>query len=48
MRGKCGATLSRTDNSLTGVGPELNAFGFMARAKLELTHGIHATFHAVV
>jgi hypothetical protein len=41
-------SFTRTDNSITGVGPGMNAFGFMANAKLELTDGSHATFHAVV
>lgn len=41
-------SFTRTDNSQTGVGPGMNAFGFMANARLELTDGSHATFHAVV
>ena len=40
-------SFTRTDNSLTGVGPGMNAFGFMANAKLELIDGGHATFHAL-
>jgi hypothetical protein len=40
-------SFTRTDNSLTGVGPGMNAFGFMANARLELTDGSHATFHAL-
>lgn len=39
--------LMKTDNSLTGVGPGLNAFGFMARATLDLTDGGQARFFAV-
>lgn len=41
-------SFTRTDNSQTGVGPGMNAFGFMANALLELTDGSRATFHAVV
>jgi len=42
-------SFTRTDNNQAGVAvPGMNAFGFMANAKLELTDGSHATFHAVV
>jgi hypothetical protein len=32
-------TFTRTDNSVTGVGPGINAFGFMANAVLDLADG---------
>jgi hypothetical protein len=38
----------RTDNSLTGVGPGMNAYGFMARASLTLNDGSRAHFRAVI
>lgn len=37
----------RSSSTLTGVGPGLNSFGFMARATLELTDGGRARFFAV-
>jgi hypothetical protein len=45
-RGK--GSFTRTDNSLTGVGPGLNAFGFMANATLDLTAGGKAKFQALI
>jgi hypothetical protein len=39
---------TRTDNSVTGVGPGINAFGFMANAVLDLVGGGKAKFQAVV
>jgi hypothetical protein len=39
---------TRTDNSITGVGPGMNAFGFMANATLDLVDGGRAKFQAVV
>jgi hypothetical protein len=41
-------TFTSTDNSLTGVGPGENAFGFMANAVLTLTDGSKAKFRAIV
>jgi hypothetical protein len=41
-------TFTSTDNSLTGVGPGENAFGFMANAILTLTDGSKAKFTAIV
>ena len=41
-------TFTSTDNSLTGVGPGENAFGFMANAILTLTDGSKAKFRAIV
>jgi hypothetical protein len=41
-------TFTSTDNSLTGVGPGMNAFGFMANAILDLVDGGRAKFQAVV
>jgi hypothetical protein len=41
-------TFTSTDNSLTGVGPGMNAFGFMANAILDLVDGGRAHFQAVV
>jgi hypothetical protein len=41
-------TFTSTDNSVTGVGPGMNAFGFMANAILDLVDGGRAHFHAVV
>ncbi len=41
-------TFTSTDNSLTGVGPGTNAFGFMANAILTLTDGSKAKFRAIV
>lgn len=41
-------SFTRTDNSLTGVGPGMNAFGFMANAILDLVDGGRAKFQAVV
>jgi hypothetical protein len=41
-------TFTSTDNSLTGVGPGTNAFGFMLNAILDLVDGGRAKFHAVV
>lgn len=46
--GRGQGSFSRTDNSLTGVGPGLNAFGFMAQAALDLTEGGQATFLAIL
>jgi hypothetical protein len=40
-------SFTKTDNSVTGVGPGMNAFGFQANAMLELTGGGKARFHAV-
>jgi hypothetical protein len=45
--GRGQGSLMKTDNSLTGVGPGLNSFGFRARATLELTDGGSARFFAV-
>ena len=45
--GRGQGSLMKTDNSLSGVGPGLNSFGFRARATLELTDGGPATFFAV-
>ena len=39
---------TRNDNSLTGVGPGNNSFGFRANAMVELTGGGKAHFHAVI
>ena len=39
---------TRTDNSLTGEGPGMNAYGFMAHARLRLTDGTRAHFRAVM
>ena len=39
---------TRTDNSVTGVGPGMNAAGFMANATLDLVDGGRAKFQAVV
>jgi hypothetical protein len=41
-------TFTSTDNSLTGVGPGVNAWGFMANAILTLTDGSKAKFTAIV
>jgi len=41
-------SFTSTDNSLTGVGPGMNAFGFMANAILDLVDGGRAKFQAVV
>ena len=41
-------SFTSTDNSLTGVGPGMNAFGFMANAILDLVDGGQAKFQAVV
>jgi hypothetical protein len=41
-------SFTSTDNSLTGVGPGINSFGFMANAILDLEGGGRAHFHAVV
>ena len=41
-------TFTSTDNSLTGVGPGENAYGFMANAILTLTDGSKAKFRAIV
>jgi hypothetical protein len=41
-------TFTSTDNSLTGVGPGENAYGFMANAILTLTDGSKAKFTAIV
>jgi hypothetical protein len=41
-------SFTSTDNSLTGVGPGENAFGFMANAILTLTDGSKAKFTAIV
>ena len=46
--GRGTGSFKRTDNSLTGVGPGINAFGFMARAALVLTDGSSATFRALL
>jgi hypothetical protein len=46
--GRGQGSFERTDNSLTGVGPGLNAFGFMAQADLVLTGGGKAHFTAIV
>ena len=40
-------SFSRLDNSLTGQGPGINSFGFIARASLTLTNGSRAKFLAV-
>jgi hypothetical protein len=45
--GRGQGSLMKTDNSLFGVGPGLNSFGFRARATLELTDGGQARFFAV-
>ena len=45
--GRGQGSFTRTDNSLFGVGPGLNSFGFMARATLELTDGGQARFFAL-
>ena len=45
--GRGQGSLMKTDNSLFGVGPGLNSFGFRARATLELTDGGSARFFAV-
>ena len=41
-------SFTSNDNSLTGVGPGNNSFGFRANAILELIGGGKAHFHAVV
>ena len=41
-------SFTSTDNSLTGVGPGMNAYGFMANAILALVDGGRAHFHAIV
>ncbi len=41
-------SFTSTDNSLTGAGPGMNAFGFMANAILDLVDGGRAHFQAVV
>jgi hypothetical protein len=46
--GRGSGSFTRTDNSITGVGPGINAFGFMARATLDLTDGSSAHFHALL
>jgi hypothetical protein len=46
--GRGDGQFTRTDNSLTGVGPGMNAFGFMAQASLTLTDGSRAHFRAVL
>jgi hypothetical protein len=46
--GRGQGSFQRTDNSLTGVGPGLNAFGFMAQADLVLTDGRKAHFTAIM
>jgi len=40
-------SFTRTDNSLTGVGPGINSFGLQANAVLNLTDGGRALFHVV-
>ena len=46
--GRGQGSFTRTDNSITGAGPGMNAFGFMAQAKLDLTDGGRATFIALL
>jgi hypothetical protein len=46
--GRGSGSFTRTDNSITGVGPGLNAFGFMAQADLVLTGGGTAKFQAIM
>jgi len=46
--GRGQGSFTRTDNSLTGVGPGLNSFGFRAHATLDLTDGGRAKFIAIV
>jgi len=46
--GRGTGSFMNTDNSLTGVGPGLNSFGFMARAQLVLTNGSSARFTALM
>ena len=46
--GRGRGSFTRTDNSLTGVGPGMNSFGFMAQAALALTDGGRARFRAVM
>jgi hypothetical protein len=46
--GRGQGSFTRTDNSLTGVGPGLNAFGFMANATLDLAAGGKAKFQALI
>jgi hypothetical protein len=46
--GRGQGNFTRTDNSLTGVGPGLNSFGFRAHAALTLTDGSRGTFLAVL
>jgi len=41
-------SFTSTDNSLTGVGPGVNSFGFMANAILDLVDGGRAKFQAIV
>jgi hypothetical protein len=40
-------SFTKNGNSLTGVGPGMNSFGFSGNASLNLTSGGKALFHAV-
>ena len=46
--GRGQGSFTRTDNSLSGVGPGINSFGFRAQAVLTLTDGGRGTFHAAL
>ena len=46
--GRGQGSFTRNDNSLFGVGPGINSFGFRARAVLTLTDGGSGTFHAAL
>jgi hypothetical protein len=45
--GRGRGSFTNTDNSLTGVGPGINSFGFLAQAALVLTDGSSARFSAL-
>ena len=40
-------SFTQTDNSVTGVGPGMNSFGFQANAALDLSGSDKALFHAI-